>query len=250
MERRGFIKGLAFIGLCPLCVRPGFAADDAHWSYEGEHGPDHWGALGADNAACSVGSQQSPLDITGAVEAELPALTVDWKKSAGEIVNNGHTIQFNIRAGSKLGRGDKSYDLLQFHFHAPSEHLVAGKSFAMEVHFVHQNAETGTLGVLGVFMEPGAANEVFAGLAAAFPDEEGAKGPIDVDPNGLVPKTLGYWTYEGSLTTPPCSEIVDWMVAHEAIEVAAADIEKFTKLYKMNARPALAKNRRFILSSL
>ena len=80
MERRSFIKGLAFIGLCPLCARPSFAAEGAHWSYEGEHGPDHWGALGADNAACSVGSQQSPLDITGAVEAEIPAIALDWKK--------------------------------------------------------------------------------------------------------------------------------------------------------------------------
>ncbi len=119
----------------------------------------------------------------------------------------------------------------------------------MEVHFVHKNAETGTLGVLGVFMIPGAINATFAGLAAAFPIEEDAKGPLEVDPNGLPPKTLGYWTYEGSLTTPPCSEIVDWMVAREPIEVAAADIEKFTKLYKMNARPVLAANRRFVLSS-
>ena len=250
MERRSFIKGLAFIGLCPLCARPSFAAEGAHWSYEGEHGPDHWGALGADNAACSVGSQQSPLDITGAVKAEIPAIALDWKKGTGEIVNNGHTIQVNMPAGSKLGRGDKSYDLLQFHFHTPSEHLVEGKSFPMEVHFVHKNAETGALGVLGVFMTPGAPNKVFAGLAAAFPAEEGANGPLEVDPNGLLPKTLGYWAYEGSLTTPPCSEIVDWMVARESIEVATTDIEKFTKLYKMNARPALAANRRFILNSL
>ena len=97
-------------------------------------------------------------------------------------------------------------------------------------------------------MTPGATNKVFAGLAAAFPAEEGAKGPLEVDPNGLLPKSLGYWTYEGSLTTPPCSEIVDWMVAREPIEVAPSDIEKFTKLYKMNARPALAANRRFTSS--
>lgn len=249
MRRRSLLKGLAFIGLCPLCAGRSFA-QEGHWSYEGEHGPDHWSSLGADNAACSAGSQQSPLDITGAVEAEIPAIALDWKKANGEIVNNGHTIQVNMPAGSKLGRGDKSYDLLQFHFHTPSEHLVEGKSFAMEVHFVHKNAKTGTLGVLGVFMTPGAANEVFAGLATAFPAEEGGKRPLEVDPSGLVPKTLDYWTYEGSLTTPPCSEIVDWMVTREPIEVAAADIDKFTKLYEMNARPVLAANRRFILRSL
>jgi carbonic anhydrase len=118
MERRRFIKGLAFIGLCPLCATPSFAAEGVHWSYEGEHGPNHWGALGADNAACSVGSQQSPLDITNTVEAEIPAIVLDWKKGTGEIVNNGHTIQVNMPAGKKLDRGDKSYDLLQFHFHS------------------------------------------------------------------------------------------------------------------------------------
>ncbi|MGO4441440.1 carbonic anhydrase [Rhizobium sp. RAF56] len=250
MERRRFIKGLALIGLCPLCARASVAAEGAHWSYEGDHGPDHWGALGGDDAACSIGSQQSPLNITGAIEAELPALVLDWKKGRAEIVNNGHTIQVDMPPGSKLVRGDKRFEMLQFHFHAPSEHLVKGKGFAMEVHFVHKNADTGTLGVLGVFMTSGAANATFSGLADAFPVEEGAKRPIEIDPNGLVPKTLGYWTYEGSLTTPPCSEIVDWMVVREPIQVAAADIEKFTKLYKMNARPALAAHRRFILSSI
>lgn len=247
MERRGFIKGLFALGLCPLCAPSGFAAEGTHWSYEGETGPEHWGDLGGDSAACSVGSQQSPLDIVGAVKAELPPITIDWKNGGGEIVNTGHTIQVNMPAGSKLSRGDKTYELLQFHFHAPSEHLVDGKTFPMEVHFVHKN-ESG-LGVLGVFFTPGAANATFAGLAAAFPAKGGEKATADVDPNGMLPKTLDYWTYEGSLTTPPCSEIVDWMVAMEPIEVAASDIEKFTALYSMNARPALAPNRRFILAS-
>ena len=248
MERRNFIKGLALLGFCPLCAPSGLAAEGVHWSYEGEAGPDHWGALSADNAACSVGSQQSPLDITGAVKADIPVIAIDWMKGGGEIVNNGHTIQINMPAGSKLNRGDKTYELLQFHFHAPSEHLVEGRSFPMEVHFVHK-AESGTLGVLGVFFAPGAANATFASLAVAFPAKEGEKAPADVDPSGMLPKTLGYWAYEGSLTTPPCSEIVDWMVAMEPIEVAAGDIEKFTALYAMNARPALAPNRRFILAS-
>jgi carbonic anhydrase len=249
MERRNFLKGLALVGLCPLCTRTAYAAEAAHWSYEGEHGPEHWGGLGPDNA-CSTGSQQSPLDITGAIEAELPPIAIDWKKGGGEIVNNGHTIQVNMPAGSKLSRADMSYDLLQFHFHAPSEHHVDGKAFPMEVHFVHKNASTGTLGVLGIFMQAGAANPVFAGLASVFPEETGAKAPVDVDPNGLLPGELDYWTYEGSLTTPPCSEIVDWMVAVQPIEVAKTDIGKFTALYKMNARPTVPANRRFILSSL
>jgi carbonic anhydrase len=250
MERRNLIKGLALLGLCPLCTTSGFAAEGAHWTYEGESGPDHWGAMGPENAACSVGSQQSPLDISGAITAELPDIAIAWNAGDGTIINNGHTIQVNVAAGSKLTRGDRTYELLQFHFHAPSEHKVHGKTFPMEVHFVHKNAATGALGVLGVFMAPGADNAVFAGLAATFPADAGKETAAAVDPRGLLPGKLGYWTYEGSLTTPPCSEIVDWMVAMEPIEVAAADIERFTTLYAMNARPALAPNRRFILGSL
>jgi len=252
MQRRNFIKGLALLGLCPLCTRAGIAADAGHqWSYEGETGPDHWGEMGAENAACSAGIQQSPLDITGAIKADLPAISIGWKKADGTILNNGHTIQVNLPAGSALTRGGKTYELLQFHFHGPSEHLVEGKTFPMEVHFVHRDAATGALGVLGVFMVPGAVNATFAGLAAAFPAEAGQQVPLaDLDPAGMLPSTLDYWTYEGSLTTPPCSEIVDWMVAMQPIEVASADIERFAALFKMNARPALAPNRRFILSSL
>ena len=248
MERRDFVKGLAVLGLCPLCAKSGFASESAHWSYEGKAGPAHWGDLGRANAVCSTGSQQSPLDIVGAIKSDLPAILIDWKQGTGEIVNNGHTIQVTPPVGSKLKRGDKVYELVQFHFHAPSEHLVNGKAFPMEVHFVHK-AKSGALGVLGVFFKPGATNAGFATLAAAFPAKKGKKASADVDPRELLPKTLKYWTYEGSLTTPPCSEIVDWMVAMEAIEVAASDIEKFTALYPMNARPALAANRRFILAS-
>lgn len=249
MQRRNFMKGLALLGLCPLCTRSGFAAEGVHWSYEGESGPAHWGDLGGHNAVCSIGSQQSPLDIVGAIKSDLPAIVIDWKKADSEIVNNGHTVQVNTPVGSKLNRGDRNYELLQFHFHAPSEHHVDGKAFPMEVHFVHK-AESGALGVLGVFFKPGETNAEFARLAAAFPAREGEKGVAnEVDPLGLVPKSLQYWTYEGSLTTPPCSEIVDWMVAMETVEVASADIEKFTALYPMNSRPALAANRRFILAS-
>lgn len=248
MERRDFLRGLALLAACPLCVKTAYAAEGVHWRYEGEEGPEHWGSLATENSACSAGSQQSPIDIRGAVKADIPELTADWK-SGGTILNNGHTIQVNA-AGGTLRCGDKSYDLVQYHFHSPSEHFVDGKSFPMEAHFVHKNAETGTLGVLGVFLVPGAANSTFASLAEKFPRNPGEESPlITIDPKGLLPSSLSYWTYEGSLTTPPCSEIVDWMVAMEAVEVDPGDIKKFTALYSMNARPALAGNRRYVLSS-
>jgi carbonic anhydrase len=250
MDRRKFLAGLAGLAACPLCPRQGAAAEAAHWGYDGEAGPIHWGSLSPANAVCSAGSQQSPVDIAGAVKAEIPAIGVDWKKNGLRIVNNGHSIQVNVPAGSTLSRGDRAYGLLQFHFHHPSEHLVEGRRSAMEAHFVHQSVDRGTLGVLGVFLAAGAANPDFARLAATFPAVAGQEATLDgVDPTGLLPPSLAYWSYEGSLTTPPCSEIVDWMVARQPVEVAEADIARFAALYPMNARPVLADNRRFILSS-
>lgn len=249
MERRNFLKGLTLLAACPLCVKAG-AAEDAQWGYKGEDDPENWGKLDMHYSACAVGLQQSPLNITGAIKAEIPELVIDWKKG-GHMENNGHTILVNPTPGGTLRRGEKAYELMQYHFHAPSEHLVEGQHFPMEVHFVHKDPETGALGVLGVFIRPGKANGAFAELAAVFPTKaQGAAVVEDIDPCDLLPSTLAYWVYEGSLTTPPCSETVDWMVAMEPIEVDEADIARFTAIYSMNARPALAENRRYILRSM
>lgn len=238
------------IGIAVLAFLGGAAAaDEAHWGYEGEHGPEHWGAMAPENAACAVGAQQSPIDIKGAVKAELPALKVNWARADAMILNNGHTIQVDMPAGSSLSRGDAVYELLQFHFHTHSEHLIDGEPSPMEVHFVHRNAATGGLGVLGVMMEEGGDNAAFAGLARAFPDAAGTGAAITIDPNGLLPASLDHWVYAGSLTTPPCSEIVDWMVARMPIKVAPGDMAKFRALFPMNARPALPVNGRPIRSS-
>ena len=252
MERRSFLRGLVLLGICPICANVASAAEGVHWTYEGEHGPDHWGSMDKANIACSAGSQQSPLDIVGTIKADIPAIKPDWKAGGAKIANNGHTIQINVAEGSKLARGDRTYDLLQYHFHSPSEHRVDGKAFPMEAHFVHKNAATGGLGVIGVFLTPGKTNASFAAVAAAFPDHEseGEEGGLpDSDPAGMPPASLDYWYYEGSLTTPPCSETVDWMVVKAPLEVAEADIAKYTKLYSHNARPVLPSDRRFILSS-
>jgi carbonic anhydrase len=247
IERRHFLEGLAILGACPICARAGRAAEGTDWGYSGATGPEHWGDS-AENVACSLGSQQSPLDITVAIEARLPAIELDWPKG-GTIRNTGKTIQIDAPRGGTLGRGGKLYELVQYHFHAPSEHRVEGRSFAMEAHFVHKHAASGDLGVLAVLLTPGAANPTFASLAAAFP-EEGSETSVDgTDPAGLLPASLAYWTYEGSLTSPPCSENVDWMIARTPVQVAAEDISAFTAHYPMNARPVLPANRRFILAA-
>ena len=250
MHRRQTLKVFAGLALCPLCVSTGVAEEAHHWSYEGGTGPDKWGGLEPKDAACSGGDQQSPIDITGAITARQPPLKISWTKRPDTIVNNGHTIQLSFAAGNTLHMGERKYALTQFHFHHPSEHLVDGKKFAMEAHFVH-SAEDGGLAVVGVFIIPGEANAVFHKVVSTMPEEEGPAVAADpaIDPNGLLPAQRTFYHYEGSRTTPPCSQTVDWLVLTHRIEVAENDIAHFAKLYPMNARPVQKLDRRFILTS-
>lgn len=250
MNRRHALKMLGGLALCPLCATTGFAAEGAHWSYEGAKGPEKWGNLDAASKVCSIGSQQSPIDIGDTIKAELPPLTIAWSGKVATIVNNGHTIQVNVAEGSTLTLGKDKFTLLQFHFHRPSEHLIAGKSFPMEVHFVHRNA-AGNLAVIGVLMAAGKSNAVFHTIVSTMPMKPGpaVKADAAIDPNGLLPAARSYYRYPGSLTTPPCNEIVDWLLLTTPIDVAEADVAAFATLYKMNARPAQKPNRRFVLRS-
>jgi carbonic anhydrase len=246
MHRRSALEILAGLALCPLCARTPFAGE-SHWSYEGQTGPDNWGALDAASKICSTGNQESPVDITDAIDAPQAPLVVSWTKRPDTIVNNAHTIQLNFTAGNTLTVGSRRYGLVQFHFHHPSEHLLHGGRFAMEAHFVH--ADGNNLAVVGVFLTPGGSNPAFNRIVSTMPVTEGPPVPADpaIDPNDLLPRQQGYYRYEGSLTTPPCSETVDWLVISEPEEVAQTDIERFAKLYPMNARPVQPRNRRFIL---
>jgi carbonic anhydrase len=244
------LKALAGLAICPACTGNAFAAEGAHWSYEGTAGPAKWGDLDATNKACSIGSQQSPIDIGPTIKSKLPALKLSWGKSADTMVNNGHTIQLNFAEGSTLKLGDTTYKLLQVHFHRPSEHLIAGKNFPMEAHFVHR-ADAGGLAVVGVMLAEGKPNATFGKIVATMPAKEGpaVKADAAINPNGLLPAKLGYYRYPGSLTTPPCSEVVEWLVLTEPMQVAAADVAGFAKLSPMTARPAQKDNRRYVLQS-
>ncbi|MEO8320209.1 MAG: carbonic anhydrase family protein [Bradyrhizobium sp.] len=248
MDRRNVLKALAGLAVCPVCTTSGFAAEGAHWSYEGAAGPAKWGDLDAANKVCSIGSQQSPIDIGPTVKSRMPALKLAWSKTADTIVNNGHTIQLNFAEGSTLKLGDTSYKLLQVHFHRPSEHLIAGKNFPMEAHFVHR-AESGALAVVGVLLAEAKANAAFSKIVATMPANEGpaVKADSTINPKALLPTKLSYYRYEGSLTTPPCSEVVDWLLLTTPMQVAASDVANFAKLYPTNARPAQKDNRRFVL---
>jgi carbonic anhydrase len=232
---------------CPVCAAVAPAADAPHSDYEDHGGAAKWGELDESYKACALGAEQSPIDLSGAVKASLDPLKLDWKPQAFKIVNNGHTIQANAALGSTLTIGKETYNLVQFHFHAPSEHAVDGKRSAMEAHFVHAGAG-GRLAVLGVLMNAGRGNPAFAAIMQAAPKKEGEQTlGKPLDPRQLLPAGKSLYRYEGSLTTPPCSEVVHWYVFAQPIEVAAGDIDAFKAIFPMNARPLQAVNRRLLL---
>ena len=244
MDRRQFLTSLL---ACPACAATASAADGPHWEYEGAHGAAKWGEMDSKFKACAVGAEQSPIDISDAISANIDSLKINWKAEAYEIVNNGHTIQANVKNGGTLSIGDRKYELKQFHFHTPSEHTLDGGRTAMEVHFVHATPE-GRLAVVGVLMAGGGKNTAFSTIMAAAPKKEGSaalKAPLD--PWAFMPKTHEFFRYEGSLTTPPCSEVVDWNVLAKTITVSNADIAAFKAIFPMNARPLQPVNRRFVL---
>jgi carbonic anhydrase len=219
-------------------------AEGAHWDYAD---PQSWGPDGT-YPACSIGGEQSPIDLTGAVRAEIEPPAVSWQAQAFGVVNNGHTIQANASPGGVARSAGRKYELQQFHFHTPSEHALDGKRAAMEAHFVHAG-ESGKLMVIGVFLEAGGqdANPTFSALMAAAPKSEALNEAIN--PASLLPKARHFFRYEGSLTTPPCSEVVEWNVFAAPVAVAQSDIERFKESFPMNARPLQPIHRRILLTN-
>ena len=217
------------------------------WSYEGDIGPENWGRLSPDHEACATGAQQSPVDLTGAVEAYAAIPSVHWRTMPLRVRNNGHTLDVMAAPGSFMMLGTVLYELVQFHFHTPSEHVLEGQAFPMEIHFVHRS-EAGDLAVIGVFVMEGAANTALEPIWALMPKEPGeATSATLIRPTDLLPGDGALHRYAGSLTTPPCSEIVTWSVYLEPIEASGAQIAAFSRVFGANARPIQAPNRRFLL---
>lgn len=246
VDRRAALTGL---GACPACAAAARAAEAPHWSWTGADGPEHWGTLDPSYKTCGAGTQQSPVDLRDAIRAFMPRLRIGWRPEAYTVVNSGRTIQANAERGSTLAIGRQRYELKQFHFHAPSEHALKGRRFAMEAHFVHAQESTGRLAVIGVFMRAGGRNDAFTAIMEAAPKAAGAGQALEapVDPRQFLPQNSAVFRYRGSLTMPPCSEIVEWSVYDRPIAVAAADIAAFEALYPMSARPLQPINRRYIL---
>jgi len=220
-----------------------------HWSYEGEAGPEHWGQVSPDFEACSKGKSQSPIDIAGPVKAGLETVSFDYKQSKLNAVNNGHTVQVNYDKGSSIKINGVNYDLVQFHFHDPSEHTVNGKSYVMEIHLVHRNAN-GELAVVSVLIENGAENPAFKALWANLPSGAGEKKDLaeTINAADFLPSARTFYHYAGSLTTPPCSEGVSWFVIEKPIQMSEAQIARFREIIKGNNRPVQPLNGRKVVA--
>lgn len=186
------------------------------------------------------------MNIDDAIPARLGRFDVGWQPIAGEVVDTGHGIQVNVANAGGFVMGDHRYDLLQFHFHTPAEHLLQGRRFPLEAHFVHRR-DDGMLGVIGVFVQEGAPNPILQPVLDELAGRTGAAARLDI--SGLLPRERTYYRYAGSLTTPPCSEAVDWVVMEQPITASRDQIATLVRYYADNARPVQPLYRRFILRS-
>lgn len=209
--------------------------EEKHWSYAHGITPAKWGEV---SPTCATGTHQSPVALSTAhAKAQSPEqpLEFSWSKSTGELVDTGHSEQVNLPPGNSITYGGTKFELLQFHFHTPSEHTLDGKAAPMEVHFVHKSAE-GKLAVVGIFLKQGTAPSPFAPVLTALP-APGEKRTVEVDLAAVLPKDTKHFAYSGSLTTPPCSEEVQWIVLRAPDTVSKAEIDAFRAKYPKNARP-------------
>lgn len=222
--------------------------EEVHWSYYGEHGAEYWDKVCTDYKPCG-GQEQSPIDILGAVtDSTLLPLQMSYQSSQTNIFNNGHTLQYNYTSGSTLTLDSTVYNLVQFHFHAGSEHSINGTRYPAEMHLVHKDATTGALAVVGIMFKEGAENPLLNELFKDVPEEEGTyfRSSEQFNITDLLPSNAAYYTYSGSLTTPPCSEIVNWFVMSEPVTASTMQINKMVKLFYNNARPVQPLNGRTI----
>lgn len=226
------------------------ASEPAHWAYEGEGAPIRWGKLNPAWALCENGKRQSPIDIRDGIRVDLEPIAFDYKPAGFNVIDNGHTVQVNMGAGNHITIMNRLYELVQFHFHRPSEERINGKGFEMVVHLVHKDAD-GRLAVVAVLIERGRAQNIIQTVWNNLPLERDS--PViptqAIDLNQLLPTRREYYTFMGSLTTPPCSEGVLWMVMKEPVQASSDQIAIFARLYPMNARPLQIQAGRLIKES-
>ncbi len=226
---------------------PAMQHANIHWDYEGLGGPENWGKLDPRNKLCATGERQSPIDIKDGIKVDVEPIKFRYQPSTFRIVDNGHTILVEAGEGS-ISLTGKTYELVQFHFHRPSEEKINGQRFDMVVHLVHKSDE-GQLAVVAVLLERGNENPFIQTLWNNMPLEKNmpvAPPAATIDLNALLPSSRNYYTYMGSLTTPPCTEGVLWLVMKQPVQVSQDQINIFSRLYRNNARPIQPASGRLI----
>ena len=224
------------------------AATKLKWSYEGFNGPENWSFIDTDYLACARGMQQSPIDLSGAINTVLGSLELFWNVADWDLKNTGTTLRLTATdPGYAIIEGTR-YELKEIDFHTPSEHAIDGQHFPMEAQFMHK-AEDGRMAVVSVMFTGGGRNDAFEAVMARAPVEAHDMSVVSaLDPIMLVTDLGDLFRYQGSLTTPPCSEEVEWTILMDPLEVSDAALFAFSSLYRMNARPLQPLNRRYVLT--
>jgi carbonic anhydrase len=234
------------------------------WEYEGPKGPEHWSELDPDYAVCNVGKEQSPIDIQNAEEAELPAIQFESKGGPLKyLINNGYTIRVDYHDAPGMGNllivGDKRYQLIQFHFHRPSEEYIHGKRYDMVAHLTYRTGDGKVAGV-AVLLEAGKANPTIRQIWEHMPKTESKVladfshpgeeiAGVEINPGGLLPRQFDYYMYMGSVSAPPCTEGVTWYVLKTPVDMSAAQINAFAELFPHDVRPPQPLNGRVVKES-
>lgn len=249
IDRRSFLKAIPIV-LVSTNFSFGFlsVATVSEWNYE--H-PEQWGDIAPEYRVCKTGKHQSPINLDSSLEFALKPVEIHYRDISLQIINNGKTIEVENKLENFIVLDGKRFDLVQFHFHHPSEHTVEGKSYPMEIHFVHKDRH-GSLAVLAVFLKEGARNNALKPIFDFIPSQKNSEkyfGDVRVSTLKLLPSNLGSYRYSGSLTTPPCSENVSWVVFREPLEISSEQCQQFERIIHFNARPRQAINRRSIMTS-
>ncbi len=249
MKLKNGLSGIVILALAPIACQSTGDSPPAggkemsqhsgpSWGYQPGNGPALWGTLAPDFSACALGKEQSPIDLTEGRSADPLAIEFDYRQIRIAVENNGHTIQVNPDPGSGIVLNRMRFDLLQFHFHHGSEHTVDGNQLPLEMHLVHRS-DSGSLAVIGVLFEEGPSNDALAPVWEHLPPEPAAAQMVagELDLAALLPANRKTWRYRGSLTTPPCTEGVNWIVLAEPLTMSADQITAFDAIYPNNFRP-------------
>jgi carbonic anhydrase len=238
----GFVLSLSLALALALALPAAAKEEHAHWAYSGAEGPEHWGGT------CKLGKRQSPIDIDHLVERDLPPLDFQYHAGGYRVVNNGHVVQVDFKPGSRITVDGAPFALKQVHFHAPSENTIDGKRFPLEAHLVHADAK-GQLAVVAVLFDEGADNPWLAGISASVPAASGKEKALAkaIDAASLLPAERDYYRFSGSLTTPPCTEGVRWLVLKHPATASAAEIAQLhAAIGHDNNRPLQLLNDRVV----